>query len=141
MPHVSISLLHTNYVVHETSPHSPMYMFISCGVRVVSEQLTAHCTWSVMTVRRIVTATGKGIYSKSAYFSEMDCRSQWLRSLRRRSAAARLLRLWVRIPPGYGCQSVVSVVCCQVEVYDELITRPEECYRLWCVVVCDLETS
>ena len=24
---------------------------------------------------------------------------------------------------------------------DELITRPEEYYRLWCVVVCDLETS
>ena len=24
---------------------------------------------------------------------------------------------------------------------DELITRPEEFYRLWCVVVCDLETS
>jgi len=24
---------------------------------------------------------------------------------------------------------------------DELITRPEESYRLWCVVVCDLETS
>jgi len=23
---------------------------------------------------------------------------------------------------------------------DELITRPEEPYRLWCVVVCDLET-
>jgi len=23
---------------------------------------------------------------------------------------------------------------------DELITRPEESYRLWCVVVCDLET-
>jgi len=22
---------------------------------------------------------------------------------------------------------------------DELITRPEETYRLWCVVVCDLE--
>jgi len=22
----------------------------------------------------------------------------------------------------------------------ELITRPEESYRLWCVVVCDLET-
>jgi len=28
---------------------------------------------------------------------------------------------------------VLSVVC------DELITRPEESYRLWCVVVCDLE--
>jgi len=22
---------------------------------------------------------------------------------------------------------------------DELITRPEESYRLWCVVMCDLE--
>jgi len=24
---------------------------------------------------------------------------------------------------------------------DEQITRPEESYRLWCVVVCDLEIS
>jgi hypothetical protein len=37
-------------------------------------------------------------------------------------------------------------VCCECCVlsgrglYDELITRPEESYRLWCVVVCDLET-
>jgi hypothetical protein len=47
----------------------------------------------------------------------------------------------------------VSVVCCQVEVgceccvlsgrglCDELFTCPEESYRLWCVVMCDLETS
>ena len=26
-------------------------------------------------------------------------------------------------------------------ICDELITRPEESYRLWRVVVCDLETS
>ena len=26
-------------------------------------------------------------------------------------------------------------------LYDEMVTRPEESYRLWCVVVCDLETS
>ena len=121
-----------------------------------------------------------------------NCRSQWPRGLRRRSAAARLLRLWVRIPPG-AWMFVVSVVCCQVDVSatswslvqrsptdcglsrrstaarllrswvrippgewmivfcdccvlsgrglcDELITRPDESYRLWCVVVCDLET-
>ena len=43
------------------------------------------------------------------------CPSQWRHGLRRRSAAARLLRLWVRIPPG-AWMSVVSVVCCQVEV-------------------------
>jgi hypothetical protein len=46
---------------------------------------------------------------------------------------------------GHGCLSVVSVVCCQVQVSaslcDGLITCPEESYRLWCVVVCDLETS
>jgi hypothetical protein len=35
--------------------------------------------------------------------------------LRHRSAAARLLRLYVRIPPG-AWMSVVSVLCCQVEV-------------------------
>jgi len=69
----------------------------------------------------------------------LHCRSQWLLGLRRRSAAARLLRLWVRIPP-WAWMSIVNIVCCQVEV-DELITLPEEFYRLWCVVVCDLESS
>jgi hypothetical protein len=38
-------------------------------------------------------------------------------------------------------------VCCECCVLsgrglcDELITHPEESYRLWCVVMCDLETS
>ena len=38
-------------------------------------------------------------------------------------------------------------VCCDCCVLSgrglcvELITRPEESYRLWCVIVCDLETS
>ena len=38
-------------------------------------------------------------------------------------------------------------VCCECcvlssrDLCDELITRPEESYRLCCVVVCDLETS
>ena len=32
---------------------------------------------------------------------------------------------------------VLSARC----LYDELITHPEESYGLWCVVVCDLETS
>jgi hypothetical protein len=34
--------------------------------------------------------------------------------------------------------------CCVLSgrgLYDELIACPEESYRLWCVVVCDLETS
>jgi hypothetical protein len=60
--------------------------------------------------------------------------------LSRRSAAACLLRSWVRIPP--GTWMFVCFVCVVSRgLCDELITRPEESYRLWCVVVCDLETS
>ena len=70
------------------------------------------------------------------------CRSQWPRRLRRRSSAARPLRLWVRIPPGSW-----MFVCCECYVLsgrgpcDELITRPGESYGLWRVVACDQETS
>ena len=35
--------------------------------------------------------------------------------------------------------SVVSVVLSGRGLCDELITRPEESYRMWGVVVCDLE--
>ena len=45
----------------------------------------------------------------------MNIGRQWPRGLRRESAAARLLGLRVRIPPG-ACMSLVNVVCCLVEV-------------------------
>ena len=75
-------------------------------------------------------------------FIIVQCRSQWPRGLRRRSAAARLLRLWVRVLPGAWMS--VCCECCVLSnrgLWDTLITRPEESYRLWCVVVCDLEAS
>ena len=59
-----------------------------------------------------------------------------------RSTVARLLRLWVRIPPRAWMS--VCCDCCVLSSRDlgiGLITRPEESYRLWCVIVCDLETS
>jgi hypothetical protein len=67
-----------------------------------------------------------------------ESRSQWRCGLRRRSAAACLLKLWFRIPPGTCCE------CCVLSgrgLCDEVITCPEESFRMWCVVVCDLETS
>jgi len=76
------------------------------------------------------------------YCSFFCCRSQWPRGLRRRSEAARLLRSWVRIP--VGAWMFVYCECCVLlgrGLCDELITRTEESYRLWCVFVCDLETS
>ena len=46
----------------------------------------------------------------------MLSRSHWPRGLKRGSAAARLLGLRLRIPPG-AWNSVAGVVCCQVHVY------------------------
>ena len=66
----------------------------------------------------------------------------WPRCLRRRSATARLVILWVRIPLGEW-----MYFCCECCVLsgrgpcDELISPPEESYRKWCIVDCDLETS
>jgi hypothetical protein len=51
-----------------------------------------------------------------------------------RSAAARFLRLWVRILS--GARMFVSCV-----YSDGMITHPEQSYRMWCIFVCDLETS
>jgi len=81
------------------------------------------------------------------YIHITDCnnskrQSQVPRGLRCRFVAARLLRLWVRITLW-----VWKSVCCECCVLlgrglcDELISSPEESYRLWYVVVCDLETS
>jgi hypothetical protein len=80
----------------------------------------------------IFTTFMAGILSRS--------RTHWPRGLRRGSAAARLLGLVVRIPPG-TCLSLVSVVCCTVEV--SAMGRPlvrrslTECG----VSKCDLQTS
>ena len=68
------------------------------------------------------------------------CQSQWRRGLRRRSTFARLLRSWVRIPQ--GALMFFCCACCVLSgrgLCDELITRPDESYRLWCVVVCGIE--
>jgi len=72
-------------------------------------------------------------------FVMMSHRSEWPRGLRRRSTAVRLLRSWFRIPPRAWMS--VCCECCVLSgrgLCDEMITRPEESYRLWCVV-CDLK--
>jgi hypothetical protein len=69
------------------------------------------------------------------------CRSQWPRGLRRGSAVARPAKIVGSNPTG-GVD--VCCECCVLSgrgLCDGLITSPEESYRLWRVVVCDLETS
>ena len=89
--------------------------------------------------RRNVSQYHKNVFVCVKYLS---CLSQWPRGLKRRSTVARLLRLWVWIPP--GAWIFVCCECCVLSgrgLCDELITHQEESYRLCCVVVCDLETS
>jgi len=68
-------------------------------------------------------------------------RSQWPRGLRHSSAAARLLGLWVRIQSG---EWMFVCFVCRVSgrgLCEELISRPNDSYRRWCVDVSDLPTS
>jgi hypothetical protein len=70
------------------------------------------------------------------------CRSQWPYGQRSRSSAARLLRLWVWIPPGAWMS--LCFECCVLSgrcLCDGLINHLGESYRLWRVIVCDQEIS
>ena len=65
---------------------------------------------------QILTERQKVVHCREVFWqSKVRRQSQWPRGLKRGTAAARLLGLWVRIPPGTWL-SVVGVVCCQVEV-------------------------
>ena len=66
---------------------------------------------------------------------------QWPEGLRRRSAAAHLLRLCSNPT---GAWMTICCECCVLSgrgLCDELTPRPGESYRLWYVVVCDQKTS
>ena len=65
-------------------------------------------------------------------------------------AARSKVQVYGRSPGGIvganptGSWISVCCECCVLSgrgICDTLITRPEESYRLWCVFVCDLETS
>jgi hypothetical protein len=66
----------------------------------------------------------------------MHCPCRWPSGLRRGPVAARLLILWVRIPP--RTWKSVSCDCCVLsgtDLFVELITRQGESYRVWCACV------
>ena len=70
-----------------------------------------YCTVASLTFRKADMAELNQQNSNTCIFYQRNkafCRSQWPRGLRRRSTAARLLRSWVRIPPGAWMS-----VCCE----------------------------
>ena len=90
------------------------------------------------------TATCQGYFPSLWQFISLHRtkRPQFPRDLRPKSTAVRMLRLWVQMPPGAWMS--VCCECCVLSgrgLCEGLITRLEGPYRLWCVVVFDLETS
>jgi hypothetical protein len=78
-------------------------------------------------------AVAKSKINALRYPVALTGRSRWPRGLWCGSAAARLLGLRFRIPPGAWMS--VCCECCVLSgrgLCDELIPRPEESYRMWC---------
>jgi len=57
------------------------------------------------------------------------------------SSVVRFLGMWFRIPPGYGCLSRESVVCCQVEASASCISLVQTSPTEDDVSECDSEAS
>jgi hypothetical protein len=112
---------------------------------VVSQMKLISMHWEIkknVFVSQTVCIMLRNYLDKFCFCTGPVCRSQWPCGLGRRSAAAGLLRLWVRISPGAWLSDCYE--CCVLsgrDLCDGLITRLEESYGLWRVVVCDLETS
>jgi hypothetical protein len=71
---------------------------------------------------------------------KLFCRSQWPRGLRRGSEAARLLRIWVRIPP--KTRMFVPYKCCVLsEVFATCRSLVQGSSTECGVSECDRETS
>jgi hypothetical protein len=82
----------------------------SSGIEFATFRLLAQC---LDQLRHPVPRAFSGIIGLSVFC----CRFQWPRSLRRRSAAERLLGSWVWIAPGTWTFVSWECLCCQVEVY------------------------
>jgi len=100
-------------------------VFCTC---ICTEHSVASCRWLIAAggtccnhTRPIVWLAGRillrdvGKHWQYKFVLLASCWSQWPLGPGCRFAAARLLRLWVRIPPG-AWMFVVNVMCCQVEV-------------------------
>jgi hypothetical protein len=116
--------------------------FFSKFFRALPLPLIPQCFWDTA-YPHFHSAAGSDILVFWTTSNSQFCRSQWLRGLMLRPpAVARLLGLRFRTSPEEWIS--VSCDCCVLSVRglgNEVITRPAVSYRLWCVVVCDLETS
>jgi hypothetical protein len=121
----------------------PLYKFHMRFYHVLTFYVRCSCSWWPLEWQRISyshDASWCHDVLETEHFNckQMDIslqsRSQWPRSQRHRSAAARVMGLRVRIPP--SAWRSVFCECCVLSgrgLCVGLITRPEESYRVWCI--------
>ena len=105
---------------HVKELKSPGSLLICCHPTV--------CLVGVKDVKKVLLSTGN-VTRMNRQCNKANNRSQWPRGLRRGSAAARLLKLWVRISPGAWLS--VSSDCCVLSgtgLCDGPMSHPEESY-------------
>ena len=120
-PVTSITLMKYSAVFLSYSGH---FFFLHC-IKRDWHDFSPHPLFSRLQISRIL------YFMNFKDWNKPHCQSQSPRGLRNRSAVARLLRLWVRIPP--GTWMTVCCECCVLSgrvLCDELILLPEESYRL-----------
>ena len=120
-------------------------MYIYCTIFISSRKQPDHRVWGSPTFlinvggqsgRNVMLKTWKGtiLPLHKIANTQRTCRSQRPHGLRRGSAAARLLGLWVQILPGARI-CLLWVLCVARRLCVGLITHPEKSYRVWCVWV------
>jgi hypothetical protein len=118
----------------DNSPHKDPGLRMSGAIPLLSQYaLMAYTRSTLPSLTRVsvkVIIDGHELW----FYKWTARRSQWPCGLRRGSSVAHLLGSWVRNPPGAWMS-----VCCECCVLsgrgfcDELVPRPEESYRMWCV--------
>ena len=128
-----------NYLLWDQNMDEWALMSTVVGAILLVWTRSTRCALKVGNIGLKFSSFSKDLFTSALQFYLLFSvgRSHRPRSLRRTSAAVRLLRLWVRIPPK-AWMFVATIVLSGSYLCYEPITRPEESYRLWCV---GLETS
>ena len=108
---------------------TPLSQHINCTLYILHVYAAWRKKMAYICVKRNTTSCSIGYVQKIFLFNKSNIfrsRFQWPRGLRRRSGAARLLRLWVRIPP--EAWMFVCSECCVLSA-EATLAGPEYQYR------------
>jgi len=109
------SVLHTHTHIHTHTPHTYTHTHTQNTRKPHTQTTHTHTHTHTHTNNTLDCGKVRAFDKTHRYFLSLcihpACLSQWPCSLRRRSATARLLSLWVRIPPGDMDVCLLQLLC------------------------------